>query len=59
MTLCCFLNINVVLQIEEYSRKQAELESKLNVANKRVSVWNHSVLILAKMMLLGPEKPLF
>ena len=24
------------LQIEEYSRKQAELESKLNVANKRV-----------------------
>jgi len=27
----------VMLQIEEYSRKQAELESKLNVANKRVS----------------------
>lgn len=27
----------LILQIEEYSRKQAELESKLNVANKRVS----------------------
>lgn len=30
--------MDVFLQIEEYSRKQAELESKLNVANKRVRV---------------------
>ena len=39
------------LQIEEYSRKQAELESKLNVASKRVSVLNHDVLILAEIKL--------
>lgn len=33
------------LQIEEYSRKQAELESKLNAANKRVSVLKLNVRI--------------